>query len=1083
MIYSLFFDQQNYPPLIYLFKKYNTSTTNKKNMNRRILVYSFFILLVITNNIFAQNKTITGKVSSADDGQPLPGVSVKVKGLSNATTTNANGEYSLSIPANATTLQFTYIGFAQQEVAIGARTNIDVVLREDTRQLSEVIVTANNIQREARSLGYAATTVKTQELTQARDRSVLNALQGKVAGVQISNGSGSPGSSTRVVIRGGTSLTGNNQALFVVDGLPIDNSSFGTGDNLNNQVDAGNRVNDINPDDIESMTILKGPTAAALYGSRASNGAIIITTKNGKGLKGDQSVITVNSAYSFENILRLPEFQNSFGQGGQGLPDSRENFSWGPAFDGRVRPWGQEVDGEQRVKPYVALPDNVRNFFDIGQTLNNSVSLSQGGEKTTYYLSFGNIDQKGVMPGTGFARTSIKLSGTSQISKKVYTNGSINYVRSKGDLSVQGQSAASPYAQILGTPRDIPITELRDYENNKFNTLAGYYGAYTTNPYYLLGKDFYRSTVDRLYGSVQVGIKATDWLDVSYRIGTDVSADGRSQATSKRTVLDANNQNFANNYLGRYEEANFNVREINSDFIAAFKKDINANFKFNGTLGFNNRQRNLTQQISSAESLVVAEVYNLSNVDGKPIASNLRQLRRLNGVYADANFSFKNYLFLGISGRNDWSSTLPKGNNSFFYPSVNTSFVFTDALKLSESKIINFGKIRLGYAQVGNDAGEYLLRSVFTSGTISDGFNNSQVDFPINGVAGFEVGNRIGNPTLKPEITGSFEAGLDLGLFKDRIGVEATYYSNNSRDQIINVPVSPGSGFTSKTINAGSLTNKGIELLLRLRPIQTKDFRWDLTTTFTRNRSLVKELFAGVDQIALGGLGSLSLVAQLDQPYGVFFGTDYLRDPEGRVVIDENTGYPLSNPDARVLGNIQPNYLLGLNTSFNYKAFTLTGVLDVKNGGTLYSKTVGDQQFVGTDPKTLLNNREPFVFPNSVIQNADGTYTPNTDITVANAQDYWTNFTVGADNLLDASYVKLREVTLSYQFPSSLLKKTPIKGLQFSLTGRNLILWTPKSNTYIDPEVSSFGNGNVQGYEFASIPSLRTMGANLRITF
>lgn len=1049
-------------------------------MNQKLLI-CIFLISFLTTGIYAQNKTIKGKVTAQDDGSPLPGVSVKVQGSNLGTTTNASGNYTLNVPPDAQKLVFSFIGFATQEINIDSKSVIDVTLSTDAQQLSEVVVTANNIQRESRSLGYAVTTVNTEELTQARDRSVLNSLQGKVAGVQISNASGSPGSSTRIVIRGGTSLTGNNQALFVVDGLPIDNSSFGTGDNLNNQVDAGNRVNDINPDDIESLTILKGPTAAALYGSRASNGAVIITTKNGKGLKGEKSQITLNSSYSFDDVLRLPEFQNVYGQGGQFQPDSRENFSWGPKFDGKIKPWGQAIDGQQLVKPYVPLPDNVKNFFDYGQTLNNSLSLSQGGDKTTYYLSFGNIDQQGVMPGTLFNRTSVKLSGTSQISSKVYSNASINYVRSKGDLSVQGQGP-SPYAQVIQTARDIPITELKDYESNKFHTLAGYYGAYTTNPYYLLGEDYYKSTAERVYGTIQVGYKPFDWLDISYRLGTDVTADKRNQATSKRNVQDPDNQNFPNNFRGRYEESAFNVREINSDLIAAFNKIISNDLKFNGTLGFNNRQRNSTQQISTAAALVVPEVYNLSNVDGKPTTSNFEQARRLNGIYADVNLAYKNYLFLGLSGRNDWSSTLPAGKNSYFYPSVNSSFVFTDAFKLS-GDVITFGKIRLGYAQVGNDAAEYLLRSVFTSGTIDDGFADSQVDFPLNGVPGFEVGNRIGNPDLKPEITSSFETGLDMGFFNDRIGLEATYYNNESKNQIINIPTAPSTGFTNKTINAGSLTNEGIELLLRLRPIQTQNFRWEVASTFTRNTSLVKRLFPGVEQISLGGLGGVGLVAQLDQPYGAFFTTDYLRDPQGRIVVDPANGYPLIDSKAKIMGNIQPKYLLGFNTSFSYRQFILTGVLDIKQGGMIYSKTRSDQEFVGTDPATLYNDRQPFVIPNSTIQNPDGTFSPNTEIKVANAQTYWTQQRSNADALIDASYVKLREVTLSYQLPASVIRKTPFSNLQVSLTGRNLFLWTPKENTYIDPEASSFGNGNVQGYEFGSLPSLRTLGANLRITF
>ncbi len=1028
--------------------------------------------------VFAQ-KNISGKVTDKKDGFPMTGVSVSVKGNNIATQTNSQGEYSLAGVPNNATLIFTIVSYRAFETKVGSGTSVNVIMEEDAKQLSEVVVTANAVKREARSLGYATTTISNAELTKGKDRSVLNSLQGKVAGVQITGSSGGVGSSTRIVFRGGTSITGNNQALIVVDGIPIDNSQTDAGDNLNNQVDAGNRGNDINPEDVESVTLLKGPAAAALYGTRAANGALIITTKTGKSLKGKKTEIILTSSYNMESILKLPEYQNEYGQGGQGAPDSRENFSWGPKFDGKVRPWGQQIGDSQRVKPYIGLKNNVKEFFDIGSTLTNNISFAQNNDKNSFFLSFNNVDQKGIIPGTTYKRNSVKLSGTADLTDKLYSSATINYIRSKGDLSVQGQGN-SPYDQILQTPRDISLLELKDYKN-KFNDLNGFYGAYTVNPWYFLGEDSYTSVVDRILGNVQIGYKPVKWIDVSLRLGTDVSNDKRKQIVSKR-VIDPNGQNGANNFAGQYSEFSIGIREFTSDLIATAKRNLTKDLSLSVLLGHNIRQRNIENQFSQINSLTIPFYYNLANSAQPPVTANFNSLRRLYGVYSDINLAYKNYLFLGITGRNDWSSTLPKGKNNFFYPSVNTSFVFSEAFKMP--KFISYGKLRLNAAQVGNDAAPYLLESVFITGTVGDGQLNSQVNFPLNGIPGFTQGNIIGNPEIKPEITTSYEAGLELGLFNNRISFEGTVYSNRSKDQIITVPIAATSGYTTQTLNAGLITNKGIEILLRGTPVKSRSFSWDVTATFTRNRNKVVELFPGTAQLALGGFTGGTLVAQVGQPYGSFFGSSFLRSPDGNIVVDVATGYPIIDPQAKIHGNVQPDFLAGLNNSFSYKNFSLSFLFDARKGGVFFSRTKTLQEFTGTDPRTLYNGRQVFVVPGSVIIDANGKYIPNTT-PVQNAENYWTAFSspTAMEHLLDASFIKLREVSFAYRLPASLFKNKGIKGVTIGLSGRNLFLWTPKENTYSDPETSSFGTGNVQGFEYGTIPSLRNYGANIRVTF
>ncbi|MBL7746199.1 MAG: SusC/RagA family TonB-linked outer membrane protein [Chitinophagaceae bacterium] len=1037
------------------------------------------VMLFIAGFSFAvAQRNVSGKVTDRKDGSPLSGVSVSVKGTNTAVQTNAQGEFSLSGVADNATLVFSNVSYKTVETKLSGSNTLSIILDESAQQLTEVIVTANAVKREARSVGYAQSTINNAELTKGKDRSVLNSLQGKVAGVQISSSSGGVGSSTRIVFRGGTSITGNNQALIVVDGIPIDNSQTDAGDNLNNQVDAGNRGNDINPDDVESVTLLKGPAAAALYGTRAANGALIITTKTGKSLKGKRSEIIVSSSYNLESILKLPEYQNEYGQGGQGAPDSRENFSWGPQFDGAVRPWGQQIGDSQRVKPYVGLKNNVKEFFDIGRTLTNNVSFAQNNEKSSFFLSYNNVDQKGIMPGTSYKRNSVKLSGTADLSEKFYSSASINYIRSKGDLSVQGQGS-SPYDQVLQTPRDISLLELKDYKN-KFNDLNGYYGAYTVNPWYILGEDSYTSVMDRILGNAQIGYKPVKWLDISLRVGTDVSSDKRKQIDSKR-VIDPNSQNAGNNFAGRYSETTINIREFTSDLIATAKKNITNDLALTVLVGHNIRQRNVDNQFSQINSLTIPFYYNLANSAQPPVTTNFNNLRRLYGVYSDVNLAYKNFLFLGLTGRNDWSSTLPKGKNNFFYPSVNSSFVFSEAFKMP--KFISYGKIRASAAQVGNDAAPYLLESVFITGTVTDGQLNSQVNFPLNGTPGFTQGNVIGNPEIRPEITTSYEGGIELGFLNNRITFEGTVYSNKSKDQIITVPIAASSGYTTQTLNAGLITNKGIELLLRGTPVKTRNFSWDITATFTRNRNKVVELFPGTEQLALGGFNGGTMVAQVGQPYGSFFGSSFLRSPDGNIVVDATTGYPVTDPIAKIHGNVQPDFLAGLNNSFSYKGFSLSFLFDAKKGGVFYSRTKALQEFVGTDPRTLYNDRAPFVVPGSVVLGPDGKYTPNTT-PVQNAENYWTSFSSprAMEHLVDASFIKLREASLTYRLPSTLFKKG-IKGVMVGISGRNLWLKTPKENTYADPETSSFGTGNVQGYEYGTIPSLRNYGVNVRVSF
>ena len=1042
------------------------------------------MLLAATSSLMAQSRIIRGKVTSSD-GSAVESVTVKVVETSTSSATKSDGTYAVAADATAKTIQFSLSGYKTKTLEIPAGSdNLDVTLEEDPLGIDAVSITAVAIKREKRGLGYATTQVSGAEAAQGRDRSVFNGLQGKVAGLYITSGGGTPGSSTRIQLRGATSLNGDNQPLIVVDGIPIDNSSIQNGDNLNRQVDAGNRANDINPDDIESIEVLKGPAASVLYGSRASNGAIIITTKSGKGSIGanNKMSMTFSSSYSFENILRYPTFQNEFGQGGYGEPDSRENWSWGPKFDGSLRPWGQMVDGEQRVKPYSAVPNNVKNFFDVGHTLQNNISVNGGGEKMGYFFSFNDLRNNSIIPGSDYRRNTIKGNAFTQLANNFYSNVSVTYSHTSSNISTQGQGY-SFYDQVLQTPRDISLSEMRDLDN-KFNSLSNYYGAYTLNPYYILATSNTRNIVDNVLGVGTLGYKYKSWLDLTYRVGTNFYTDSRYAYEPKIEGITGQNASQASR-LGLYTEDVFRISEITSDFIVNAKRNINRDIKVNVIAGHNARQRTVNSTNAQTAGLVIAGYYNLSNSDGRPIVDNAYSRRRLVGVYGDVGFSYKDWLYLNLTGRNDWSSTLPQSKRSYFYPGASLAWIFSSALKTP--KWLSYGKLRVASATVGKDADPYLLNSVFTTGSIGDGYANSLIRSPYGTVTGYERGNRIGNPNLKPEFTSSNEIGIELAFFKnDRLGIDAAYYNSKTTDIILNVPIAPSTGFTSQTINAASFTNKGFEMLLKTTPVLTKNFRWNLNFVYSQNRNNVTELYSGIEQVSLGGLSSASVVAAVGRQFGEFYAIGQKLTPDGKVVVDSATGLPVTETTPQYYGSFYPKNTFSITNSFRYKNWNLYVQIDRKNGGVMYSRTKDIMEFVGATENTLnINgsgtNRDFEVIDNSVYETWDGQYATNN--VAVDPTDYWIDQKDAARNIIDASYTKLREVTLGYTLPNKWLGKSPFGSVMLGVSGRNLILWTPKSNIFVDPETNSFGTGGVQGFEFGSLPSLRIITFNLKATF
>lgn len=1059
-----------------------------------------FMMLCAGGIALAQTKVIKGTVKDAATREPLFGVAIGVKNLKVSAFSNADGYFSISVPDSVKKISFRMFGYKPKEYP--AADSIVAMLIQETMQLDETVVTANAIKREKRSLGYSTQQVNADELTKGQSTNVLSALQGKVSGVNVTTSTGGPGTSNRIVLRGGTSLTGNNQALMVVDGIPIDNSNFrnhdgdGVVDDLNNQVDYGNRANDINPDDIESISVLKGPAAAALYGSRASNGAIIITTKHGRNMTNENKKmdITFSTGVTFSEVLKMPKTQDQYGQGDlhNNPSDRRENFSWGLPFDGQYRPWGQQIDGQQRVKKYENLPNNMRDFFVTGFTYNNNLAISGGNEKSTYYLSASALNNTGIVRTTDYSKYGVRFNGTTQLTNKFTSSISLNYSNVNSNLPTGGQTDGSVFDNILQTPRDIPITEGRDLNDpfNQYNDQTGKYGfyaAYTTNPYFSLQSYRNSNKVDHVQGNTTLSYAATSWLTITERIGGDVYSDRRYQKWKKYSYTPIDPFWAGNNkiYQGKYSEDIYNVNEITNDIMATVNKELGKDFKIYGTVGHNVRQKTTTElfaQTNPQGGLAIADYYNISNSNGAPTTTNSTFKRRLIGVYMDANVSYKNMLFLGITARNDWSSTLPQNSRSYFYPSVNASWVFSELFSDSTRNTwFNYGKLRANYAQVGKDADEYLTTTIFNKTSINGGFGTTTT--PFNGINAFSKGDRLGNPNLKPEITTAYEVGTELSFFKDRLGFDVSYYMNSSTNQIINVPISNASGYTTKTVNTGKIENKGIELLVRGTPIRTsKGFKVEITGTFTKNQNKVVSIQDGVNQITLGGFSRMAIVAQTGQPYGTFYGVDLMKDGNGHVVVDSATGLPLTTTNSVILGNYQPKFMASLGATVSYKNFSFSFMFDTKQGGVFYSRTKSDMDFVGTAPETAEGGRANKVWENSVYLNSKGQYVTNTDRKY-DVYNYFTNKIPDGQMLVDASFVKLREMAIVYRLPGKYLTKTPFGAASVSVFANNMFIWTHKKNTYTDPEMSSSGASNAQGFEFAATPSQRNFGFKVSVNF
>ncbi|HMI63818.1 MAG TPA: SusC/RagA family TonB-linked outer membrane protein [Puia sp.] len=1083
-------------------------------MSRKLLLLLSSVAFLFANSN-AQTSAIKGTVKN-EKGMAVPAATVKIKNTNTGTQTDDAGNFTLTVVPGKT-LVISAVGYETSEVK--AQDNLQVSLKDKNNNLTEVVVTANAIKREQRSLGYAAPTVKAAELTVGQSSSALTSLSGRVAGINVTSSTGAPGGSTRVVLRGGSSITGNNEALIVVDGIPYANDdNFGGGSALS-AVNFGNRGNDINPDDIASVTVLAGPAGAALYGARASNGALIITTKS--GVNSRKAEVSFSSTNTFSSILKLPDFQNQYGQGyysgvnsdgtlAYNTQDWGDNWSWGAPFTGKVMPWGQQIDGVQQTKPYSADPDNIRHFFSTGFTTNNNVSVSSGNDKASYYLGLNALNSNGIYPTNvdDYNRYGVRFNGKANLSNNFYTSVSFNYVKISSNNVAGGQAGGSVLNNLYQTPRDIPIDKMGNL-NNKYNGYTytdasgvyhpdkyGFYNEFYTSPWYLLANYKNYDDVDRVTGGINLGYKPTPWLDVLERVTTDFYTDRRRLLSPKYNFAPADPGTAGNPTAypasalvtsnGGYEEDVYTVGEINHDLMVTARHNFGSDFSGSLMVGNNVRLDNSNVTMTStnlSSGLITPGWYNFGNSDGPIAATNTRTVQRRVSVYGDLNLSWRNMVYLDATARNDWSSTLPVNSNSFFYPSVSGSFIFTELLKGSNlTNILNYGKLRASWAQVGNDANPYLLNTTYSQGSIRDGYTGGNTVFPFNGVPGFMINSSLGDAGIKPEITTSREGGIELGFLDNRLSVIANYYNNRSKNQIVSSAVAPASGYLSSTVNAGVVQNKGFELTLRGTPIRTRDFSLELFGTYTKNTNKVLSL-PNHAQIVIGGLTGMSIVAQEGRPYGEFYAVSNQTE-NGHTVVDAADGLPVPTSSAVYLGSYNPKYQASFGGTLTYKSWSLGFLFDTKQGGVYFSQTKSYLDFNGTSLETG-GVRDPQIWAGSVINTGTASqpaYQANTTAKYIK-QDYYSSFEPAGMNIVDASYIKLRSMQLEYQVPANRLTGTPFGHASIGVFGNNLFIWTPKSNKYVDPEMNSTGSGNDQGFDFAAQPSVRNYGFDIKLTF
>lgn len=1062
--------------------------------------------------VHAQNRNISGKVTTAN-GDPIPGVTIVVPETTVGGITDLQGNYKIEIPQEASVLQFSFVGMRTENIEINGRNVINVTMQEDVVGLDEVVVTAMGIRKDVKALGYAVEDVSGEELTRSGETNVIQSLASKASGVQVISSSGVPGASSKILIRGNSTFTGENQPLIVVDGVPIDNRTTTTsGDdypyNPNLQgVNDANRAIDINPEDIESVTILKGPAAAALYGVRAGNGAILYTTKKGKagGLRA-----TYSYKMEISEVNKLPELQDTYAQGEYGggwdfdnnrsTQDEAEYITadfgpdniWGTADDVS---WGTSYSWGPRMADLGLEPvNNVDEFFRTAFSNQHNLALSGGSASTTFRLSFGRTDQNGIIPNSEFKRSSVRLTADTKVSSKLKVGGTVNYVNSGGTKVQNGSNLSGIMLTLMRTP---PSFDLKNENGGYKDPVTGqqrqYYFLYD-NPYFAAHESPHTDNVDRVYGNVFGEYDPLKWLNITYRLGTDVYADERKQifATGSWQATDLSGEVFENVKRNK---------EIYSDLLVNLSKDFSV-VGTSLTLGNNLNHREYQDVFGRGRQLGVPGFYNLGNA-AELYADEYSQFIRTAALFFIADIEFNNFVFLNVTGRNEWSSTFGPNQNQFFYPSANLSFVFTEFIDSDD--FLSFGKVRLAYAQSGISAPVYSSRTYFTQPFLTDGFTGG-LSYPYMGRSGLGYSNIIGNPNLSPERVTGKEVGLDVRFFKGRLNFDFTYYDQLSTEILVQRNIPSSTGFRTKQSNSGEMSNKGIELMVSGSPIRTSDFNWDININFSRNRSEVLKLAEGVTEIDIASafteIGSYAIVGS---PYGAFFGTKWERTPEGDLIIGDD-GLPLVQLETGGIGDPFPDWQSNIRNTFSYKGLSLTALFDIRKGGDIYAGTWARLNRQGVT-KASADRERTFLIDGVTAQydkNGDvmyetegdrkglAKYTNEANTQKIDAITYWQNyqgdFGTAEQKVRDGSWIRLREVGLNYRWNLSNLT-TMVQYVDISVSGRNL--WLQTDYPGVDPETSLTGAGGdpessggaLTGFDYFNNPGTRSYIFGLKFGF
>ena len=1079
--------------------------------------FSLLFLMLFASVIVIAQRSVTGVVTSTD-GEALIGANILVKGNSAVgTVTDVNGKYSLNVPDGFDVIIFSYTGFQTYEATLGASNVMDVVMKDGVL-LDELVVTALGISREEKSLGYAVQEVGGEELSNSRETNIVNALNGKVAGVQISGTPSTIGGSSRITIRGANSFLGNNQPLFVIDGVPVDNSNFATNrasrgfsavsGSPQNPYDYGNMAQDIDPESIESMSVLKGAAATALYGQRGANGVILITTKKGKGQKGFG--VEINSSVSMDQVANLIPHQDTYGGGSIAGTDSGFNEviidgetvlypsyakdgSWGPKFEGQqVRHWDSwdpKASNFGETRPWVAPDSGYEDYFETGVTIQNSVALNGGNDQGSFRLGYTRTDQSGTFPNSELDRNSFTFNSDYKLNDRLKVGLSANYIKTEVEnRNVTGYNNANPmqaFTQWWQTQLDFDnlkndtwvdgrqatwnaIGPIKDDNDNfiRFESEPNFFD----NPYWVRSNLLQEDTRNRVFGNANVTYNLMEGLDLSGRMGTDFY-----QFSTREGVPNASVE------TSFYGETERRFQENNLELKLNYNKSF-GDISFNAAVGGNRMNQLVRSSTSNTVGGITLEgFYNISNSAADPSISTDEQARKINSVFGLASFGYKNWLYLDISARNDWSSTLPEENNSYFYPSVSLSGVISDIPGLDNLGPLSFAKVRLSYAQVGNDADPYSLVDVFS--IENPNFGSSPR---------YAVPNVLNNPDLKPELTSEYEIGVDLRFLNNRLGLDVAYFDRTTVDQIFQVPVSATTGYTSRVLNAGEMRNWGWEMMLTATAVKTKDFSWDIGVNAFRQNNKVVELTEGIESIDRGGSWAADLRIAEGFGYMAVFGQDYIRENyeeddegniiknEGQPVVGENGQY-LRTANRVFLGSGIADWTGGFNTTLNYKGVSLGALFDFQKGGVIHSTSLQWSKYSGMHPETVSYNGVDDVRAEGVILPGVKEDGSENDIPIDAQSWYQGSFGFAAPNLYSASFLKLREIRLGYTIPNRLLSNTSFRDINVSLFGRNLaILYSDLP--YLDPQ-SVTASGNDQGLENAQIPSTRSFGLNIGFKF